>query len=110
VAEAELQLYLLRTQTLLKTTDLTRYTLQIAAISEDASAASYLRFASQHVNLGLVYAKLSTYNGRNFVSVYYGSYGTLAEATAALAGLPDALKFNKPIVRTWARIKQDQAL
>ena len=108
--DAELQSYLLRTQALLEQGSAARYTLQIAAIPRDVSAQGYLTFAAKHVDSSALYAQYSTYNGRNFVSVYYGSYATMGQATAALAGLPEALRYNKPIVRTWARIKQDQAL
>jgi type II secretory pathway predicted ATPase ExeA len=108
-SDVELQSYLLRTQALLKRADARRYTLQIAAIPRDVSAQGYLSFAGKHIDSSALYVQYSTYNGRNFVSVYYGSYATMGQATAALAGLPEALRYNKPIVRTWARIKQDQA-
>ncbi len=109
-SDTELQGYLLRTQALLKQGNGARYTLQIAAIPRDVSAQGYLTFAGKHVDSSVLYVQYSTYNGRNFVSVYYGNYATIGQATAALAGLPEALKYNKPIIRTWARIKQDQAL
>jgi hypothetical protein len=43
------------------------------------------------------------------VSVYFGNYDTRDQALAALAALPDVLKVNKPMVRTWAKIKLDGA-
>lgn len=106
----ELQSYLLRTQALFKRSDAGRYTLQIAAIPREVNALGYFHFVRQHIDPALLYAQYSTYNGRNFVAVFYGSYATMGQATAALAGLPEVLRYNKPIVRTWARIKQDQAL
>jgi type II secretory pathway predicted ATPase ExeA len=107
--EGDLQAYLTRTQALLSQPSAGRYTLQLAAIPHDISAHGYLKFAGQHVEPTLLYAQISTYKGRKFVAVYLGTYGTMAQATAALAGLPDALKFNKPIIRTWAKIRLDQA-
>lgn len=108
--DAFLQSYLARTQALLQTPNLDGYTIQLAALPRDASVAGYLNSAGHLVDSSMVYVQLSTYNGRNFVSVYYGHFGTTAQASAAMAGLPTALKTNKPIVRTWARIKQDQIL
>lgn len=102
--------YLERTQALLKTPELGGYTIQLAALPRDASVAGYLNSARHLVDSSMVFVQLSTYNGRNFVSVYFGSFGTSAQASAAMAGLPASLKTNKPIVRTWARIKQDQTL
>lgn len=108
--DAFLQSYLARTQALLQTPDLDGYTIQLAALPRDASVAGYLNSAGHLVDSSMVFVQLSTYNGRNFVSVYYGHFGTTAQASTAMAGLPAALKTNKPIVRTWARIKQDQIL
>ena len=108
-AESELQAYFDRTHTVLRDPAGARYTLQLAAIPSDVNGLAYLKFAAQHVDPTLLYAQASTYNGRNFVAVYLGTYGTMAEASAALAALPQALKFNKPIIRTWAKIKLDQA-
>lgn len=108
--DAFLQSYLARTQALLQTPNLEGYTIQLAALPRDASVAGYLNSVGHLVDSSTVFVQLSTYNGRNFVSVYYGHFGTAAQASTAMAGLPTALKSNKPIVRTWARIKQDQIL
>jgi septal ring-binding cell division protein DamX len=107
--QSELQAYFARTQALLQQPNTERYTLQLAAIPDDVKALGYLKFAGQHVAPATLYAQASTYNGRKFVAVFFGTYGTKAQATAALAGLPDALKVNKPIIRTWAKIRLDQA-
>ena len=108
-AESELQAYFDRTHALLSDPAGARYTLQLAAIPSDANGLAYLKFAGQHVDPALLYAQASIYDGRNFVAVYFGTYGTVEQASAALAELPDVLKFNKPIIRTWAKIKLDQA-
>ena len=105
----ELQAYFVRTQAPLQQPNTQPYTLQLAAIPHDVNALGYLKFAGQHVAPTSLHAQVSNYNGRKFVAVYFGTYGTMAQANAALAGLPEALKFNKPIIRTWARIKLDQA-
>lgn len=108
-AEPVLQSYLQRTQALLTRGDANGFTLQLAALPRDGNAAKYLKLVSQQLDSSLIFAQLSSYNGRNFVSVYYGNFAAASQAQATLADLPVSLKSNKPIVRTWARIKQDQA-
>jgi MSHA biogenesis protein MshM len=108
-AEPALQSYLQRTQAHLTRGDANGFTLQLAALPRDGNAAKYLKLVSQQLDSSLIFAQLSSYNGRNFVSVYYGNFAATSQAQATLADLPESLKTNKPIVRTWARIKQDQA-
>lgn len=73
-AESELQVYFDRTYALLGNPAGARYTLQLAAIARDVNGLGYLKFAGQHVDPALLYAQVSTYNDRNFVAVYFGSY------------------------------------
>jgi DamX protein len=103
-----LQPYLQRTEAYLRRPDLGGYTLQIAAIKRDASAVNYLNFAVHHVDSTMIFAQLTRYNERDFVAVFVGQYASAGEANAALAALPDAIKTNKPMVRTWTKIKQEQ--
>ncbi len=95
-----------RTHIALMLPDLKGSTLQLAAIPRMFSALDYFKFVGQHLDPAQLYAHLTTYSGRNFVSVYFGNYDTRDQA---LAALPDVLKVNKPIVRTWAQIKLDGA-
>ncbi|MBC7916801.1 MAG: AAA family ATPase [Rhodoferax sp.] len=107
--DASLQTYLNRTKSVLGVAEPPAgYTIQLASLPRDASVAGYLNFVGHHVDSSMVYAQLSTYNGRNFASVFYGNFANPAQANTALLGLPLALKSNKPIVRTWVKIKQDQ--
>ena len=106
---ADIEAYLTRTHLALKPPGLKGYALQLAAIPPVLSALDYLKLAGRHLDPALVYAQLSTYNGRNFVAVYYGKYDTPDQARTALAALPEVLKTNKPIVRTWAKIKMEGA-
>jgi septal ring-binding cell division protein DamX len=96
------------TQAQLQNGELTGYTLQIAALPREPTAAAYVKSLSQQVDPKQVYAQLSHYNGKDFVSVFVGSYPSSAKANAALIDLPAPLKANKPIVRTWNKIRQDQ--
>lgn len=84
------------------------YTLQIAALPREATAATYLKSLAQHIDNDQIYMQLSHYNGKDFIAVFVGSYPTSAQATAAMLELPAALKANRPLVRTWNKIRQDQ--
>ena len=109
--DAKLQAYLDRTQAVLQASpEPAGYTIQLASLPRDSSVAGYMNFIGHHVDSSMVYVQLSTYNGRSFAAVFYGRYATPAQASSALLGLPVALKSNKPIVRTWVKIKQDQVL
>jgi MSHA biogenesis protein MshM len=100
--------FLQRTDKLLRQPDLGGFTLQIATLARDSDASTYLNFVGHHVDFAVVYAQLTIYNNRDFVSVFVGRYATIDEAHAALDALPAPLKVNKPIVRTWVKIRQDQ--
>ncbi|OYU45886.1 MAG: ATPase [Burkholderiales bacterium PBB4] len=100
--------YLARTQAHLQSTEATGYTLQIAALPREAPVLAYLSTVGQSIDSAQIYAQLSHYNGKDFVAVFIGSYPSATAATAALNTLPAALKANKPIVRTWKKIRQDQ--
>ena len=104
-----LQPYLQRTEAYLQQPDLGGYTLQIATLPREAGAADYVKALAQHVDAAMVFAQLTHYNGRDFVSVFVGTYASVSEASDALASWPASIKTNKPMVRTWAKIKQDQS-
>ena len=104
---ADIEAYLTRTHMAVNLPDLKGYALQLAAIPPVYSALDYLNLVGRNLDPALVYAQLSTYKGRNFVAVYYGKYDTLDQAKTALAALPEALKTNQPMVRTWAKIKME---
>ncbi len=107
-ASTSLQPYLERAREHLKQPGLDGYSVQLASLPRDASAPVYLNLVSRHVDSATIFAQLSRYNNREFVSVFVGHFNTVAEARAALAGWPASLKTNKPIVRTWLKIRQDQ--
>ena len=44
----------------------------------------------------------------DFLSLADKNNPTIAQANAALAAWPPPLKINKPMVRTWVKIRQDQ--
>ncbi len=108
-SEAALQPYLQRTKAHLQQPDLGGYTVQLAALSPDGNVADYLKSLVPHVDAAMVFAQLTHYNGRDYVSVFVGQYAGVAQANAALAAWPASIKTNKPMVRTWIKIRQDQS-
>ena len=105
---AVLEPYVERTKVQLQGAELQGYTIQIAALPRESTVATYLHSVGQNVDPAQIYAQLSHYNGKDFVAVFIGNYPSIVKANAALIGLPAALKANKPIVRTWIKIRQDQ--
>lgn len=97
-----------RTQAQTQSAELTGYTLQIAALPRESNAATYIKSLAHQVDANQIYVQLSHYNGKDFVAVFIGSYPSIVKANAALSDLPAVLKANKPIVRTWNKIRQDQ--
>lgn len=108
-SEAALQSYLQRTKAYLQQPDLGGYTVQLVALSPDGNVADYLKSLVLHVDAAMVFAQLTHYNGRDYVSVFVGQYAGVAQANAALAAWPASIKTNKPMVRTWIKIRQDQS-
>ncbi len=106
---AALQPYLQRTKLYFQRPSMSGYTVQLAALSPDGNVADYLKFLTQHVDAAMVFAQLTHYNGRDYVSVFVGQYAGVAQANAALAAWPASIKTNKPMVRTWNKIRQDQS-
>lgn len=105
---AGLSPYLERTQAKVQRAEVVGFTLQIAALPREAPVLAYLNTVGQSIDPAQIYAQLSHYNGKDFVAVFVGQYPSVAHAHAALNELPSALKVNKPIVRTWKKIRQDQ--
>lgn len=104
-----LQPHLQRLQQRLQATPLDGYTVQLAALPRDEGVVNYMNNLTHLVDSAMVFAQHSTYNGKQFVSVFYGQYTRAGDAAQAVAALPGGLKTNKPIVRTWVKIKQDQS-
>lgn len=101
--------YLRRLDARLNTADISGYTVQLASLPRDEAVVTYLQRLAQLVDSAMVSVQLSTYNGRPFVSVFYGHYANVSEASRALGGLPEVVKVNKPMLRTWTKIKLDQS-
>lgn len=83
------------------------YTLQLASLPSMEPLAGYLAAIEKYIDPATVFAHERTYRGKNSVAVYVGQYASEQEARKALLNLPESLKNNQPIVRTWARIRQE---
>ena len=103
----DLQAVLARTQAWLQRTDLDGYTIHLAALSSAVGADSFLAQAAAQLGASTMYAQRSVYKGKTYVSVYLGHFDSYRAAAMAIESLPDSLKSNRPLVRTWTKIKQD---
>lgn len=105
---AELEPFIQRTHAKTKGDWVPGFTVQIASLPREPTAAGYLNSLAQQIDKEQLYVQLSHYNGKEFIAVFIGSYPSSAQANAALLELPTSLKANKPLVRTWNKIRQDQ--
>lgn len=96
-----------RTEDLLADKKTRGYTLQLASLPSMEPLPAYLEVIEAHIDPSVVFAHDRTYNGKSSVAVYAGQYASEQEARKALQQLPETLKINQPIVRTWARIRQE---
>lgn len=100
---------LARAQTRLQTPNLGGYTIQLAALPSNTSAAPYMRLVAAQLDESKVYAQYSVYKDKTYMAVYFGDFDSFNAAALAVQGLPAAMKVNRPLVRTWIKIKEDQA-
>ncbi|MDP2369742.1 ExeA family protein [Rhodoferax sp.] len=104
----DLQAVLERTQTWLRRADLDGYTIQLAALPSTTGLDAYLAQVASQADAAQMYAQHSVYKGKTYVSVYLGNFDSHRAAALVIEGLPADLKNNRPLVRTWTKIKQDQ--
>jgi MSHA biogenesis protein MshM len=102
--------YLAQTQRQLNNPDVKKYTVQLASLPRDANALQYLQRASEYQGFSLVFAQLTSYNDKKYIAVFFGDFATVVEANRAIKALPRELQTNRPIVRTWAKIRMDNTL
>jgi len=104
---AGVQAVIKRTENFLADKNSRGYTLQLASLPSMEPLSGYIELIEKHVHSSTIYAHDRTYNGKSSVAVYVGQYASEQEARRALQQLPEALRNNQPIVRTWARIRQE---
>jgi type II secretory pathway predicted ATPase ExeA len=96
-----------RTEDLLSDPKWKGFTLQLASLPSMDHLPAYLDVLGKHADPATIYAHDRRYKGKNSVAVYVGQFTSEQQARIALSELPEALKINQPIVRTWAAIRQE---
>ncbi|MDX5299742.1 MAG: SPOR domain-containing protein [Gammaproteobacteria bacterium] len=90
----------------LATRDSGHYSIQLVGVRQFSSLADFVnRNAGTLAHHPIAFSKAS-YQGSDWFNLYYGDFATLAEARAALAGLPPTLKANQPWVRSIGAIQR----
>lgn len=107
-SDLRLDALLARTQTWLQQADLGGYTIQLAALDSSTSPDRDLGLATTQMEPGQLFARYSVYQGRTYLSLYSGRFESFRAAALAMNELPAVFKSNRPMVRSWARIKQEQ--
>ncbi len=103
----DLSSVLARTQVWLQRPALDGYTIQMAALPSAVGVEAFLVQAAAQSDASQVYARHSVYKGKTYVSVFLGNFDSYRSAALVIEGLPAGLKSNRPLVRTWDKIKQD---
>ena len=106
-ADISFDAMLARTMAMTRTADAPGYTIQIAALPEDFSPGRDLRRITSGLDASKLFAHYSIYKDRTYVAVFYGSFESYRAATQFASGLPQHLNANRPMIRSWANIKQD---
>ncbi len=96
-----------RTEDLLSDRKWKGFTLQLASLPSMDHLPAYLDLLGKHADPATIYAHDRRYKGKNSVAVYLGQFTSEQQARNALHELPEALKINQPIVRTWSAIRQE---
>lgn len=107
--DTRLEAVLARTHMMLKKSDLTGYTIQLVALHSTSAPASFLDLATEQLDSNQIYALHSVYRGKTYMSFYFGNFESINATVLAIETLPTALKSNHPMVRSWSKIKQEQA-
>lgn len=98
-----------RTHEMMRDEARTGFTLQLVSLPSMEALAGYAASLAPHIDTRTLYAHKRRYRGVDSAAVYVGYYSTDAEARAALAQLPTALRAYQPSIRTWAAIRREPA-
>ncbi|MCF8152036.1 MAG: AAA family ATPase [Sulfuritalea sp.] len=105
--ERQIKALVMRTEELLNDPSVQGFTLQLVSLPAMENLPGYVDETKKYVDISSIYAHNRTYHGKSLVAVYLGRYADENAAREALRTLPETLKKNQPIVRTWARIRQE---
>jgi MSHA biogenesis protein MshM len=96
-----------RTQKWLRKSDMSGYTIQLAALGTTTGLVQYIDQLSTKVDASKIYAHESVYKGKTYMSVYFGDFESTRVTTLAIEELPASLRVNRPLVRSWVKIQQE---
>lgn len=104
-----------RTDTLLKNPNLSGFTLQLFTLPAEDDLQYYFERLLRFITIEQLYARYGTDAGGRYVAIYMGRYVTREDALTALEGLPPLLqadlkakvKAHSPLIRPWAKIRQE---
>lgn len=98
-----------RTKAHVKTDPVNGYTVQLVAMDSSAGLDHYLRqIEAQLAAAAQMYAQFSNYNGKTYIAVYFGHFASSKDAYRAIESLPLSIRANRPLVRSWAKVKLEQ--
>lgn len=107
-SDARVAAILARTEKRLQTQKLDGYTIQLVALPSSTIPERYMRLVVAQLDESKIFAKYSVYKGNTYMAVFYGHFDSLQAASSTVNQLPAALKADRPLVRTWVKIKEDQ--
>ena len=102
------QLVFERTQARLKESPLIGYTVQLGAFESPAGLDRYLADVEKWLDPAHLYAQSSDYKGKTYMAVCFGNFASAADSTRAIETWPSLLRGNRPLVRSWVKVKQEQ--
>jgi MSHA biogenesis protein MshM len=108
-ADARVTAILARTDKRLQTQKLDGYTIQLAALPSSTIPDRYMRLVVAQLDESQIFAKYSVYKGNTYMAIFYGQFDSFQAAASSVNQLPTELKANRPLVRSWIKIKEDQA-
>lgn len=105
---ARTQLVFARTQARLKENPLIGYTVQLGAFESAAGLDQYLAGVEKWLDPAHLYAQSSDYKGKTYMAVFFGNFASAADSTRAIETWPSTVRGNRPLVRSWTKVKQEQ--
>ena len=81
--------------------------IQLMGVPEGPELKNDLELLSQKIELDEIYVYRTQVNGQPYLSVLYGSFDNRVGALAALKGLPEEIRKNKPQLRTVSGVLQE---
>ncbi|MDD5029904.1 MAG: AAA family ATPase [Rhodoferax sp.] len=100
-----------RTKNRLNQTRLSGYTMQLVALESVEGVEGVDRYLAQiapQFDAHQIYGQFSQYKGRTYMALYAGDFATALDCARAIEALPLSIRSNRPFVRSWVKVKQEQ--